>query len=220
VEVLETVKAPPVSTFEIERLANIPLNQINLFDLSLEEIEKRLLSNSWIKNTQLQKKFPQTITISVEYRNPIALFQHSNGSLWYIDKEGLIFREIERKFALDLPIFSGFIRKSHSTEIKKALNLYQNWKVIFSKNNDVEFLSLDWSSKEGFRALISYRAPGSPLYMRSEIKFGINMKSDTQMARLRELQKVLSYLSKKHIAAHQVLLEEGKKIVVKTARSS
>src|SRR3954464_8968761 len=73
VEVADLADRSPVDAQTISDLAFVPVGKISLFDLDLNQIEKRILTNSWIREVRLQKKFPETLSISVIFKQPRAL---------------------------------------------------------------------------------------------------------------------------------------------------
>src|SRR5689334_1778605 len=76
---------PPVDEGEILAFASVPIGQTSLFDLDLVPIRERLLSNEWIKDVTLEKKFPHTLVLRLKFREPMAVFQAQNGGLAYVD---------------------------------------------------------------------------------------------------------------------------------------
>jgi len=84
-------KLTPLDAQQILEIAQVPTDSTNLFSLKLSGIEKRLLAHPWIKGATISKHFPQTVSISVVFREPIAIAQNPNGALYYIDSDGTAF---------------------------------------------------------------------------------------------------------------------------------
>ena len=73
IELSDLPEAAPVDAQAITQLAALPVGQVNLFDLDLKPVEERILSHPWIREVRLEKHFPQTLSISVVFREPQAL---------------------------------------------------------------------------------------------------------------------------------------------------
>lgn len=81
----------------IEGQENMPINDIldaikvekgsPLFAVNIEEVQKILDSNFWIKTNLVERRLPNTIYITVIERLPIAIWQY-NKQLYLIDSEG------------------------------------------------------------------------------------------------------------------------------------
>lgn len=240
VEVADIPESAPVDSSSIAQLAAIPPGIVNLFDLDLRAVESRILSNPWIREVRLQKRFPQTLSISVGFRQPRALVQAPNGSLSYVDADGRIFGQVNLRLASDLPVISGLMREP-PRKMAEALQVLDVWERS-EASKQAQISSLNWDSERGFRALISYAMkPSSPpakaktgktaknaprtevrpatLRGRAMVDLGqeVDDRLDAQFARLSE---VLKYLSGNSISVHQIWADAGKKIVVKSAHGS
>ena len=74
-------KLTPLDAQQILEIAQVPTESTNLFSLKLTGIEKRLLAHPWIKGATISKRFPQTVSISVVFREPTAIVQNAAGGL-------------------------------------------------------------------------------------------------------------------------------------------
>ena len=224
VELADQPEKAPVDAQVITELASVPVGEVNLFDLDLRAIERRIMSNPWIREVRLQKRFPQTLSISVSYREPKALLQGDNGSLAYVDQDGKSFGSLTLMYQPDLAMLSMPLE-----QVPVALEVMSEWEK--SRLNEAARISeLSWDHEHGYRALVSYadwapRPSNSISTHRSWVDIGnpglLNGKSqifdDGQIARL---SHVFAYLRTNSIAARQIWADAGKKIVVKTARGS
>lgn len=82
------------------------------FSLDERLIEKEIEIFSWVKRSQIEKVFPNTLKIKVEEREPI--FLHISNHLtrkgstpFLIDEEGVLFIEGSEALSYDLPLLSG-----------------------------------------------------------------------------------------------------------------
>jgi len=221
VEVADQPEQAPVDAQTITDLAAVPVGRVNLFDLDLQAIERRILTNSWIREVHLQKRFPQTLSISVVFRDPRGLFQGADGMLSYIDVDGKTFGRANLMFQPDLPVFSGF-QKEGDPKILEALRFFSNWeKSTLGKRTQISALS--WDEERGYRALVTYEFASSNgnsgARGRTWVDFGQNFDGDPNL-QLKRLSYVFQYLAKNLVSARQIFADAGKKVVVKTAKGS
>lgn len=213
VEITGETEASPVDGETIRELAAVPVGQASLFGVDLARIESRILSNPWIASVRIEKRFPQTLSISVSYRQPIAILQ--NGSaLVYVDGEGRPFERMNALFQANLPLIQGIREKSQT--FSPALNLVKSWSSS-AMGALAELSSIQYDSEWGFRAWITYRLSGTGETVRTQIVFGQSIESHDQLTRIAQ---VVRYLSANHISASLLHADIGKKIVVKTGRRS
>jgi hypothetical protein len=202
----------PLDAQQILEIAQVPTESTNLFSLKLTGIEKRLLAHPWIKGATISKRFPQTVSISVVFREPIAILQNTNGALYYLDSDGTAFAPLNLKANSNLPVLSSF----PAEHLPSALRFLQSW-ALLGLDPQYRLASLEWDSEKGLRAMATYFLPQSPGRVLVELGPSFETDPEAQLGRLRE---VLSYLSKNGIRARQVFADLGKKIVVRIARSS
>ncbi|MDR3605974.1 MAG: FtsQ-type POTRA domain-containing protein [Oligoflexia bacterium] len=216
VEIGDLPENAPVDAQEITRLAGVPVGKVNLFQLDLARIEKNIRSNPWVREVRIQKKFPQTLSVSVQFRQPQALIETSQGGLAYVDREGTVFgRATTQQSAL--PVLSGL---NDASQIQKTLRFIDAWDRRLQKS---ELSSMTWDVERGYRAMVVYPlGPSSGgVYARARVDLGQNIdvpaSADPQLA---HLSSVIEYLKAKSIAARQIWADSGKKIVVRTSRGS
>lgn len=216
VEVADQPENAPLDAGSITQLAAIPTGMVNLFDLDLKAVEQRVLANPWVREVRLQKRFPQTLSVAVVFREPQALIQSPGGSLSYVDSNGMVFGQVNLAYQPDLPIFSGL----EGAQIQPALKLLSDWDRS-SLRSLAQISSLHWDQEKGFRALITYKmmAKGGAPVSRTSVELGQDLDGAIE-AQFRRLSEVLKYLSTHSIPAKQIWADAGKKIVVKTARGS
>jgi cell division septal protein FtsQ len=221
VEVADQADNAPLDGQQIINLAQVPVGQVSLVDLDLNSIEKKILAHPWIKEVHLQKRFPQTLSISVDYRDAHALIQKDEGALSYVDSDGVVFGKVSLNYQPDLPVLSGFSKPGTLKHLPDALKLIDGWEKSELKKIS-QISSLAWDDDRGFRALITYEMQSNLPQMpqaRAMVDFGqdIDAQVDSEFARL---SRVLDYLSRNQVVAKQIWADSGKKIVVKTAHGS
>lgn len=217
VEVADQPENAPVDAKTIADLAALPVGKVNLFELELESIEKRILVNPWIREVHLQKRFPQTLTIAVTFRDPQAVIQPKKGNLSYVDIDGRIFGEVNLAYRADLPLLSGFDQDS-SKEIADALQIIRIWEEA-QTGSVSQISSISYENERGYRVLVTYPLLKKRETARSTVELGqdLDTEIDNQLTRL---SHVFRYLSTNDIAARQIWADTGKKIVVKIPRRS
>jgi hypothetical protein len=214
----------PIDADKISDLASIPVGEVNLFDLDLRSVEKRILKNEWIREVKLQKRFPQTLSITAIFREPKAILTLENGSLAYVDSDGKAFGKINLLSQSDLPMFSGF-ESENASQLLLALQFIDQWsKSSLGSSTRVETLSFD--AERGYRALLSYQIKVPQGTHQQRVRVDLGLPNDVMPGgtlshdEIQRLTQVFQYLRQNSIAARQVFADSGKKIVVKTAHGS
>lgn len=97
-----------------EDFINIP-PETNIFIVSVDEIRKKAESYPWVKNAAVSKQIPDVIEIMIEEYEPVAMIEY-DGELYYIDREGKVFKRIEVNEKMDYPLISITPRKEMNKE--------------------------------------------------------------------------------------------------------
>jgi cell division protein FtsQ len=101
-----------LSTQEILALSDIRHGQ-GTFDLDLELIGQRLEENDWILNAQVERLLPRGIKVSIVEHTPCCIINLDY--LYYVDRQGGVFKVLHRGDSLDYPMVSGFERDDLAT---------------------------------------------------------------------------------------------------------
>lgn len=110
-----------LSPQELMRLTGIPM-ETNIFTLNLKEIARQLKFNRWVKEVKITRIFPHALKIKVDERIPVAIVSHEK--LFFLDKEGVLFKEVENKDHLDMPVITGLsFSEQNAHIIKKVLSV-------------------------------------------------------------------------------------------------
>jgi hypothetical protein len=201
-------------------MAAIPVGSQNLFDLDLKGVERRILSHEWVRGVHLQKRFPETVSIAVDFRRPRAVFEEKLGRLGYVDSDGRVFGKADPALDFDLPVLSGFSISGvdPGASLPSALAFLDSWEQA-QVSQVARLASLSFDPDRGLRAIASYSlSPGS--WTRTAVDLG-KMDSPKEVdLRLARLNRVIRHLIAHRIAARRILGDAGKKIVVRLARSS
>jgi cell division protein FtsQ len=86
-----------------------------------EAARQRIESLPWISSAAVQRHLPDTITITIAERKPIALWQH-NGKITLIDSNGNNLGTVAIESAPALPLIVGGDAPAHVSELLAALN--------------------------------------------------------------------------------------------------
>lgn len=212
VEITDLTEQSPVDAQTITDLAAIPVDEVNLFRLDLKKVEERILVNSWIREVRIQKRFPQTVSIAVVFREPQALLQQDNGSLAYVDTDGKFFGKVNLMFQPDLPLLSGLGTENPARTVQ-ALHLVHAWDAS-PMARTVQLSSLSYDPERGFRALVTYST------RTSTARAMVDLGQDSDGTQLDRLSRVMDYLRQNSVSARQIWADTGKKIVVRTVQGS
>ena len=106
---------------EIMDFANIELGQ-DLLRINLKKTGEQLAINPWVETVKVRRYYPDTISISLTEREPLAVV--NMGYLHYLDAKGTIFKTLNRRDRLDYPVVTGFSEDDVSSDpegMKEAL---------------------------------------------------------------------------------------------------
>jgi len=81
---------------------------VNIFDLDLEAIGRKIAENPWVATAEVRRVFPRDVVIRVRERQPRAIV--NLGYLYYLDDEGEVFKVLAASDSLDFPAITGLER--------------------------------------------------------------------------------------------------------------
>ena len=76
-----------------------------MLSLRLRRIGEQLAKNPWVEKVRVRRHFPNILAIEVTERDPVAVV--NMGYLYYLDKNGDIFKPLNEGDRLDYPILTG-----------------------------------------------------------------------------------------------------------------
>lgn len=217
IEIKNPSKNVPLDLQTLTNLAAVPPGKINLFKLHLKTVEDRLIQSPWIRHVRLEKQFPQTLAITIQYREPQALLQLNQGHLAYIDRDGKVFGKLNLSAQPDLPVFSGMLN-DQPAQIEKALLVLKKWETS-SLHPLTQIAGMDYDLQRGFRALITYPLHDKKI-ARTFVNLGTEFQTQEFEIQLNRLEQVFKYLTIRNIPSQQIWADTGKKIIVKIAPNS
>lgn len=90
---------------DVYRAAGIP-EKINIFRLDTSEIRQRLLRDLRVEEVNVSRRFPATIVISVQERQPLAFATSAYGFV-QLDKQGVVLAAFKNIKQVNVPIITG-----------------------------------------------------------------------------------------------------------------
>lgn len=217
IEIVDYPKNPALTEEEVLKIMNVPVDAISLFSLNLSEIKEKIESHPWIKEVTLNKRFPQTIQVSVKFREPLAIYQKKNGELIYLDQEGNPFAKTKLESLNKVPIVYGFNDSEYLSAIKKICEFLKTWNSI-AASSPIRLASLEWHADGGFRALGIFTQDGYT--QRFMMDFG-DLSNEKEFSEpFQRVLSVVNYLAKEKIPYRHIFADLGKKVVVKIPRHS
>jgi cell division protein FtsQ len=103
-ERIEVTNLKRLSRQEVVALAGVKQGDAMLA-LRLQSIGEQIAKNPWIEKVKIRRYFPDTLTIEVAEREPVAVV--SMGYLYYLDTKGEIFKPLNEGDRLDYPVLTG-----------------------------------------------------------------------------------------------------------------
>ncbi len=96
----------------------------SLFDLELHMIGRKIEEHPWIARAEVERSFPDQVVIRVVERQVRAIIDLDY--LYYVDREGAVFKMLESGDELDYPVIAGIDRQyllDHPDQTQDSLDL-------------------------------------------------------------------------------------------------
>lgn len=104
---LERIEISPLTRLtrdEVIDVAGVKTGD-GMLGLRLQRIGEMLAKNPWVEKVKVRRYFPHTLAIEITEREPVAIV--NMGLLYYLDKEGNIFKPLTVGDRLDYPVITG-----------------------------------------------------------------------------------------------------------------
>lgn len=101
IEAIDIQGAQQLSTDDIIYLSGLQKGK-NSLSIHIPDIEKRLLTNPWVEKVSIKRELPHRFVISITERIP-QFWVLKEGSLYYLDKSGILIAPVESKNFQSLP---------------------------------------------------------------------------------------------------------------------
>jgi hypothetical protein len=93
---------------QIRSLADIQPG-VQLFDVTAEEVAARILQHPWIDQVEVERVWPDTLTVRVIEHRPLAMIniEGEQQGLYYLDYQGEVFVPVDPLQDIDYPVVTG-----------------------------------------------------------------------------------------------------------------
>lgn len=141
----------------------------NIFKYNLNDVEKKLLVNPYIKYVKVSRKFPDKLVITIKENSEYAIIKEG-ASYIYIGENGLVLSEQKDIKNKNIPLLSGIEIKNKKLNTKIKINS--------DKSNDI-ILAIDTLKKNNMsRKVESIKINKNKMYMKTDDNTNIVLKID------------------------------------------
>lgn len=145
----------------------------NIFKYNLNDVEKKLLVNPYIKYVKVSRKFPDKLVITIKENSEYAIIKEG-ASYIYIGENGLVLSEQKDIKNKNMPLVSGIEIKNKKLNTKIKINS--------DKSNDI-ILAIDTLKKNNMsRKVESIKINKNKMYMKTDDHTNIVLKIDEDIA--------------------------------------
>lgn len=145
----------------------------NIFKYNLNDLEKKLLVNPYIKYVKVSRKFPDKLVITIKENSEYAIIKEG-ASYIYIGENGLVLSEQKDIKNKNIPLVSGIEIKNKKLNTKIKINS--------DKSNDI-ILAIDTLKKNTMsRKVESIKINKNKMYMKTDDNTNIVLKIDEDIA--------------------------------------
>jgi len=137
-----------VKHIEIKKDFNIDKNKLlsflkiyplrSIWEYNIEKMNNELSKHIYLKEYKINRKYPDTLVINMKIRKPIAKIVGSNGKIYYIDEQGIVFKEADNNI-LNIPLLIFNIRNN----IKYGVRIKGKYKEIIALLTHLKLKQLD-----------------------------------------------------------------------------
>ncbi len=141
----------------------------NIFKYNLNDVEKKLLVNPYIKYVKVSRKFPDKLVITIKENSEYAIIKEG-ASYIYIGENGLVLSEQKVIKNKNIPLVSGIEIKNKKLNTKIKINS--------DKSNDI-ILAIDILKKNNMsRKIENIKINKNKMYMKTDDNTNIVLKID------------------------------------------
>lgn len=90
----------------------------DLLRMNLKSMAEHILQNPWVETVRIHRYFPDTVSIVITEREPIAIV--NMGFIYYLDKKANVFKVLNQGDKLDFPVVTGFSEEGLGNNPKKS----------------------------------------------------------------------------------------------------
>lgn len=169
-------------------------HSVNILTFDLQEAESSLKSLPWIADAKVTRKMPDTVSIEVREHTPKLLV--SLGRLYYLNEEGVPFKELTPGEKPDLPIVSGFIEDellNPGPAVKEAMNeIFWLVEALSQRNDEFRLANVSEINYDAVRGLSIFAILNKNTTQENilEVKIGFGAYEE----KFRRLGRVMAHL--------------------------
>lgn len=78
---------------------------MNIWRIEPATIEEKVAKHPWVRRVLVRREFPRRVVIEIEERTPKAIV--AMGKLYYIDSDGVVFKEVGAGESVQFPLLTG-----------------------------------------------------------------------------------------------------------------
>lgn len=112
---IEVSSAKRLTREEILGLGGVELGK-DLLRMDLKRMGEHILQNPWVETVRVNRYFPDSITIAITEREPLAIV--NMGYIYYLDKNANVFKVLNQGDRLDYPVVTGFTEEDMGSDPK------------------------------------------------------------------------------------------------------
>ena len=171
-----------------------PDRLINILTFDLAEAESSLKSLPWVAEAKVTRKMPNTVSIDIREHTPKLLV--SLGRLYYLNEEGVPFKELSPGEKPDMPIVTGFAVDellNPGPAVKKAMaEVFWLVEALGQRNVEFELANVSEINFDAVRGLSLFAVmhKNTALETVLEVKIGFGAYEE----KFRRLGRVMSHL--------------------------
>lgn len=164
---------------------------VSLLALDLREMKTRMERHPWVRAATLERSFPNALIVEMEMERPSAIVHMDK--LYYMNRYGEVFKEVESLDGTDYPIVTGLSRTGAGT-LDALRRVIEVMDALEAKGSAV---SLERLSE------VHIKAGGELCLFFRDLRAEVQLAGERQSQKLAALRKVVAHL-KQTGRIHQV----------------
>lgn len=98
---------------EILGIAGVEVGR-DLLRMNLKRMGEQLTQNPWVETVHIRRYYPDGLSISITEREPLAIV--NMGFIYYLDRNGTVFKVLNQGDRLDYPVVTGFSEEEMTSD--------------------------------------------------------------------------------------------------------
>jgi len=182
-----------VSIEEVYRIADIP-ESINIFNLNTTTIKMRLMHDLRIAETDVSRRFPSTIVISITERKPMAYVASGNGFL-ELDKQGVVLAAFKNIKQINVPMITGIRLENEYISDKIENEIIGNVVNYLSLLDEITLNQLSEINLKSSEQIIAYTVNSVHIRLGNSAQLSDKVKLTNEILHeLSEKKKIVEYI--------------------------